>query len=189
MESVLNSYHPPMDWSEGPSYSLNPHPITPFVLNLLRRIPLRHIYVTESLIPDETGWPLSPRSPTHPNPAIPESKRDKKRREITERLTSLNAEFLLSREQHFRATLQKLQLELSQLHDGGSKEFLDRVEILEDARDKELVQIEAGRGYALLRAEREYQDEMQRAEEEYIVPPLLLPPKPRNFMLPWGVYS
>ena len=48
---------------------------------------------------------------------------------------------------------------------------MDRVEILEDARDKELVQIEAGRGYALLRAEREYQDEMQRAEEEYIVPP------------------
>jgi len=41
--------------------------------------------------------------------------------------------------------------------------------MLEDARDKELVQIEAGRGYALLRAEREYQDEMQRAEEEYVV--------------------
>lgn len=65
--------------------------------------------------------------------------------------------------------MQKLQQELSQLNDGGNKEFLDRVEILEDARDKELVQIEAGRGYALLRAEREYQDEMQRAEEEYIV--------------------
>jgi Sds3-like len=43
------------------------------------------------------------------------------------------------------------------------------VEVLEDARDKELVQIEAGRGYALLRAEREYQDEMRRAEEEYLV--------------------
>jgi hypothetical protein len=50
---------------------------------------------------------------------------------------------------------------------------LDRVEILEDARDKELVQIEAGRGYAVLRAEREYQDEMNHAEEEYIVLPLL----------------
>lgn len=122
---------------------------------------------------DETGWPISPRSPNLPNPALPESKRDKKRREITERLTSLNTEFLLSREQHFRATLQKLQQELSQLHDGGNKEFLDRVEILEDARDKELVQIEAGRGYALLRAEREYQDEMKRAEEEYIVPSLI----------------
>ena len=43
------------------------------------------------------------------------------------------------------------------------------MEVLEDARDKELVQIEAGRGYALLRAEREYQDEMRRAEEEYVV--------------------
>jgi hypothetical protein len=127
--------------------------------------------VRETDVADETGWPLSPRSPSHVNPAIPESKRDKKRREITERLTSLNTEFLLSREQHFRATLQKLQQELSQLHDGGNKEFLDRVEILEDARDKELVQIEAGRGYAVLRAEREYQDEMNRAEEEYIVPP------------------
>jgi len=98
----------------------------------------------------------------------------------------LNTEFLLSREQHFRATLQKLQLELSQLHDGGSREFLDRVEILEDARDKELVQIEAGRGYALLRAEREYQDEMQRAEEEYIVPPLAPFMIPWNLMFPWG---
>jgi hypothetical protein len=65
--------------------------------------------------------------------------------------------------------LQKLQAELAALHEGGNLEFLDRVEILEDARDKELVQIEAGRGYALLRAEREYQDEMRRAEEEYIV--------------------
>jgi hypothetical protein len=144
MESVLNSYHPPVDWSEGTTHDL------------------------PELIVDETGWPLSPRSP-QANPHIPESKRDKKRRETNERLTALNTEFLLSREQHFRATLQKLQQELSALHEGGNREFLDRVEILEDARDRELVQIEAGRGYALLRAEREYQDEMRRAEEEYIV--------------------
>ena len=65
--------------------------------------------------------------------------------------------------------MQKLQAELTALHEGGNQEFLDRVEILEDERDKELVLIEAGRGYALLRAEREYQDEMRRAEEEYIV--------------------
>ena len=125
---------------------------------------------TDSVWVDETGFPLSPRSPSQINPQIPESKRDKKRRDISERLTTLNTEFLLSREQNFRATLQKLQAELSALHDGGNREFLDRVEILEGARDKELVQIEAGRGYALLRAEREYQDEMRRAEEEYIVP-------------------
>jgi hypothetical protein len=48
------------------------------------------------------------------------------------------------------------------------------VTILEDARDRELVQIEAGRGYALLRAEREYEDEMRRAEEEYIVLSLVI---------------
>jgi Sds3-like len=121
------------------------------------------------LIQDEQGWPLSPRSPSQANTQIPESKKDKKRRDMNDRLTTLNTEFLLSREQRFRATLQKLQQELSALHDGGNGEFLDRVEILEDARDKELVQIEAGRGYALLRAEREYQDEMREAEEEYIV--------------------
>jgi len=146
MESVLNSYHPPIDWSEG--YS--PHS------------------QTNSRI-DETGWPLSPRSPSQTNPQLPESKRDKKRRETNDRLTALNTEFLLSREQNFRATLQKLQAELTALHEGGNREFLDRVEVLEDARDKELVQIEAGRGYALLRAEREYQDEMRRAEEDYVV--------------------
>lgn len=118
---------------------------------------------------DETGWPLSPRSPSQTNPQIPESKRDKKRRELNDRLTALNTEFLHSREQNFRSTLQKLQAELSALHSGGNQEFLDQVEVLEDARDKELVQIEAGRGYALLRAEREYQEEMRRAEEEYVV--------------------
>jgi hypothetical protein len=121
---------------------------------------------------DETGYLLSPKSPTNPqfpNPSLPESKRDKKRREIGDRLTSLNAEFLHSREDNFRNTLQKLQAELAALHDGGNQEFLDQVEMLEDARDKELLQIEAGRGYALLRAEREYQDEMRRAEEEYVV--------------------
>ena len=118
---------------------------------------------------DETGWPLSPRSPTQPNPPIPESKRDKKRRDISDRLTALNSEFLHNREQTFRATLQRLQSELTALHEGGNQDFLDKVEILEDARDRELIQIEAGRGYALLRAEREYQDEMRRAEEEYIV--------------------
>ena len=58
---------------------------------------------------------------------------------------------------------------MTALHEGANQEFLDQVEMLEDARDKELVQIEAGRGYALLRAEREYQDEMRRAEEEYVV--------------------
>jgi len=118
---------------------------------------------------DETGWPISPRSPSQSNPQLPESKRDKKRREINERLAVLNAEFLRSREQQFRATLQKLQAELTALHEGDNKEFLDQVEILEDARDKELVHIEAGRGYALFRAEREFEDEMRRAEEEYIV--------------------
>lgn len=125
------------------------------------------------MVLDEQGWPLSPRSPSQPNPQIPESKRDKKRRDVNDRLTALNTEFLLSREQNFRATLKKLQAELSSLHEGGNKEFLDRVELLEDARDKELVQIEAGRGYALLRAEREYQEEMRRAEEEYVVFPSL----------------
>jgi hypothetical protein len=84
-------------------------------------------------------------------------------------LTALNSEFLHNREQIFRTTLQKLQAELTALHEGGNQDFIDQVTILEDARDRELVQIEAGRGYALLRAEREYQDEIRRAEEEYIV--------------------
>ena len=101
-------------------------------------------------------------------------------------LTLLNADFLLAREQHFRATLQKLQAELTALHEGGNREFLDRVTELEDARDKELVQIEAGRGYALLRAEREYQDEMQRAEEEYVVISLYIPNTLKTNMITLG---
>jgi Sds3-like len=118
---------------------------------------------------DENGYPLSPRSLSQQTHSLPESKRDKKRRELNDRLTGLNADFLHNREQHFRATLQQLQEELTALHEGGSRRFLDKVTDLEDERDRELIQIEAGRGYALLRAEREYQDEMQRAEEEYIV--------------------
>ena len=156
MDSVLSSYRPPLDWSEGCSPAL----CFPAEQTLISRL-------------DETGWPLSPRSPFQPNSHQQpfESKRDKKRRDINDQLTAINAEFLLSREQHFRTTLQKLQAELTALHDGTNHEFIDHVEMLEDERDRELIQIEAGRGYAFIRAEREFQEEMRTAEEEYLVRP------------------
>jgi Sds3-like len=149
---------------------------------------LRRPRPNPSCVLDETGWPISPRSPAkHPAAAAPsaallpaESKREKKRRELNDRLVALNSEFLRSREQIFRNTLRQLQTELCALHDGVNQEYVDQVEKLEDIRDRELVQIEAGRGYALHRAEREYQDEMRKAEEEYIVtPPTPQTPCPR----------
>jgi len=42
--------------------------------------------------------------------------------------------------------------------------------VLEDSRDKELLEVEAARGFALERIEREYEEEKRLADKEYQVP-------------------
>jgi Sds3-like len=65
--------------------------------------------------------------------------------------------------------LNQIQSRLADLHDGTDAEFLRQIAALEDSRDQELLKVEAARGFALERIEREYQEEKRIAEKEFQV--------------------
>lgn len=60
-------------------------------------------------------------------------------------------------------------MRLTELHEGNDEEYKQQLALLEDTRDKELLEVEAARGFALERAEREYQEEKRLADKEYQV--------------------
>ena len=111
--------------------------------------------------------PLSP--PTTPQPM---SKRHQK---VSATFTLLTQQFSLSREPTFLAMLNQIQSRLEELHDGKDEEYRQQIAILEDERDRQLLAVEAARGFALERIEREYEEEKRLAEKEYQVP--FPPPK------------
>jgi len=106
--------------------------------------------------------PLSP--PTTPQPM---SKRHQK---VSATFTLLTQQFSLSREPTFLAMLNQIQSRLEELHDGKDEEYRQQIAILEDERDRQLLAVEAARGFALERIEREYEEEKRLAEKEYQVP-------------------
>ena len=55
------------------------------------------------------------------------------------------------------------------MHDGSDEELQQQIARLEDERDRELLEVEAARGFALERIEREYQEEKRLADKEYQV--------------------
>lgn len=79
--------------------------------------------------------------------------------------------FSHSKDSTFLTLLNQIQSRLAELHDGTDVEYLRQVAVLEDQRDKELLEIEAARGFALERVEREYQEEKRLAEKELQVRP------------------
>jgi Sds3-like len=111
--------------------------------------------------------PLSP--PTTPQPM---SKRHQK---ASSTLAQLTHTFNLSREPTFIALLNRIQTRLTDLHEGNDEEYRQQLALLEDQRDKELLEVEAGRGFALQRIEREYQEEKRLADKEFQVYTLHLP--------------
>ena len=74
-----------------------------------------------------------------------------------------------SREPTFLALLNQIQSRLTELHEGNDEEYRQQLAILEDSRDKELLEVEAARGFALERVEREYQEEKRLADKEFQV--------------------
>jgi hypothetical protein len=66
--------------------------------------------------------------------------------------------------------LNSIQSRLTELHDGTDTEYLRQIAVLEDQRDKELLEVEAARGFALERIEKEYEEEKRVAEKELQVP-------------------
>lgn len=78
---------------------------------------------------------------------------------------------MLSREPTFVSLLNQIQSRLTKLHEGNDEEYQRQLAVLEDARDKELLEVEAARGFALERIEREYQEEKRLADKEFQVFP------------------
>ena len=105
--------------------------------------------------------PLSP--PTTP---LPMSKRHQK---ASSTLALITQNFMLSREPTFLSLLNQIQSRLTELHEGNDEEYRQQLSLLEDARDKELLEVEAARGFALERIEREYHEEKRLADKEYQV--------------------
>jgi len=106
--------------------------------------------------------PLSP--PSTPQPM---SKRHQK---VSTTFAVMTQQFSLSGEPTFLAILNRIQSRLTQLHDGKDEEYRQQIAVLEDERDRELLAVEAARGFALERIEREYEEEKRLAEKEYQVP-------------------
>lgn len=105
--------------------------------------------------------PMSP--PTTP---LPMSKRHQK---ASSTLTLISQNFMLSKEQTFLSLLSQIQVRLTALHEGNDEEYRQQLSLLEDARDKELLEVEAARGFALERIEREYIEETRLADKEFQV--------------------
>jgi len=95
------------------------------------------------------------------------SGRNKRRRDLADRLSSLNASFVLHRDIHYRTLLNHLQTDISTLHDGTNPAFTDTVGDLEEERDGGLQQLKLYRDFLIDRAGREYERECEAAEEEY----------------------
>jgi len=95
---------------------------------------------------------------------------------------------MLSREPTFMGLLTQIQDRLAELHEGSDTEYLQQIAVLEDERDRELLEVEAARGFALERIEREYEEEKRLAEKEYQVRVLFrraIPPRP-VLLSDWG---
>src|SRR5271169_4973852 len=111
--------------------------------------------------------PLSP--PTTPQPT---SKRHQK---ASSSFALLTQEFALTKDPTFVTLLNQIQSRLTELHEGNDEEYQRQIAVLEDARDKELLEVEAARGFALERIEREYEEEKRLADKEFQVSLLPLP--------------
>lgn len=101
-----------------------------------------------------------------PTTPLPTSKRHQK---ASTTLAVITQNFMLSRERTFLSLLNRIQMRLTELHEGNDEEYKQQLALLEDARDKELLEVEAARGFALERIEREYQEEKRLADKEFQV--------------------
>jgi hypothetical protein len=108
--------------------------------------------------------PLSP--PSTPQPT------SKRHQRASATFAHITQEFALSREPTFLSLLNKIQSRLTELHEGTDEEYRQQIAVLEDERDRELLGVEAARGFALERIEREYEEEKRLADKEYqVLPP------------------
>ncbi|KTW27246.1 uncharacterized protein T551_03240 [Pneumocystis jirovecii RU7] len=115
---------------------------------------------------DESVEQLYPYSLNIP---IVESKKDKRRRLLIEKLDHISRDFLINRESYFHNQLLSLQNEIQQLHDGTHIEYLDGLRDLEEIREKELKSVQLMKEFLLKRAENEFVHNVEELEEEFAI--------------------
>ncbi|KAG4305636.1 hypothetical protein PORY_001192 [Pneumocystis oryctolagi] len=113
---------------------------------------------------DESIEQLYPYSMNLP---MTESKKDKRRRLLIEKLDNISQDFLINRESYFHNQLISLQNEIQKLHDGTHSEYLDGLRDLEEIREKELKNIQLMEEFLLKRAENEFEHDVEALEEEF----------------------
>ncbi|KAG4301647.1 hypothetical protein PCANB_001691 [Pneumocystis canis] len=101
------------------------------------------------------------------NTQIAESKKDKRRRLLIEKLDHISRDFLTNRESYFYNQLLSLQNEIQQLHDGTHAEYLDGLRDLEELREKELKSLQLMQEFLLKRAENQFKHDVWALEEEF----------------------
>ncbi|KAG5513271.1 hypothetical protein PMAC_001642 [Pneumocystis sp. 'macacae'] len=103
------------------------------------------------------------------NIPIIESKKNKRRRLLIEKLDHISRDFLINRESYFHNQLLSLQNEIQQLHDGTHSEYLDGLRDLEEIREKELKSVQLMKEFLLKRAENEFEHNVEELEEEFLM--------------------
>ena len=93
----------------------------------------------------------------------------KRHQKASTSLAHMTQAFTVAKEPTFLSLLNKIQNRLTTLHDGSDEEYSQQIAVLEDERDRELLEVEAARGFALERIDREYEEEKRLAEREFQV--------------------
>ncbi|ODQ59081.1 hypothetical protein WICANDRAFT_63583 [Wickerhamomyces anomalus NRRL Y-366-8] len=95
------------------------------------------------------------------------SKKDKKRATVQGKLNKMDENFKLDKDYHYRSMLQDLQRSLSTMHQGTNEVLVERMKDFEESRDYELVELRLWEEYQVQRAEKEFFEEVEKANTEH----------------------
>ncbi|CCH42036.1 Transcriptional regulatory protein [Wickerhamomyces ciferrii] len=95
------------------------------------------------------------------------SKKDKKRATVQNKLNKIDEGFKYEKDYHYRTMLQDLQRSLSTIHQGTNEVLVERVKDFEERRDYDLVELRLWEEYQVKRTEREFTEEVEKANNEH----------------------
>lgn len=96
-----------------------------------------------------------------------ESKRDRKRQQIGQRLIKLEETFAVEKEQYYTQLLHELQAVLATLQQGTNEELLRQRNLLEIERDYELTRLRLWEEYQVKQVELDYHEELDQAKDHH----------------------
>ncbi|CAM9019801.1 unnamed protein product [Wickerhamomyces anomalus] len=79
----------------------------------------------------------------------------------------MDENFKLDKDYHYRSMLQDLQRSLSTMHQGTNEVLVERMKDFEESRDYELVELRLWEEYQVQRAEKEFFEEVEKANTEH----------------------